>query len=203
MRIGINVPDDLLKMVRQSAVNVSEICREALQQVADEGRRIMDKVDHDPVEEKLDELDKATAPPVEPDWTALALDDAAAWFHRVTPAGWEQYLHQCDVLRRQGRDEAEMVDVWSSMYGVKGIRIHLYDSKEWLISELEREEMTGVRSNAWERATQTYARAWLGYVHEVRRRLERRREEANTQRQAEREAARRARPEPEVPEQLV
>ncbi len=205
MRIGINVPDDLLDKVKQvrNSVNVSEVCRYALQRIVEEGRRVTVRVERDGVEEKIVWLDAQTTPPEEPDWVALALDDAAVWFKGVTPAGWEHFLHECNILRRQGRDESEMVDIWSSMYDAKGIRRHLHDSKEWIISEFEREEMTGVRSNAWERATQTYARAWLGYVHEVRRRLERRREEANAQRQAEREAARRARPEPEVPEQLV
>ena len=205
MRIGINVPDDLLDKVKQAwtSVNVSEVCRDALQRVVEEGRNVANRVNRDEVDEKIAWLDAQTAPPEEPDWVALALDDAATWFQRVTPAGWEQFLHQCDVLRRQGRDEVEMVDVWSSMYDTKGIRIHLYDNKEWLMSEYEREEVTGVRSHAREQATRAYSRAWLSYVHEVRRRLEQRRQEANARLQAEREAAHRARGEPEPPEQLL
>ena len=155
MRIGINVPDDLLDKVKQAwtSVNVSEVCRDALQRVVEEGRNVANRVNRDEVDEKIAWLDAQTAPPEEPDWVALALDDAATWFQRVTPAGWEQFLHQCDVLRRQGRDEVEMVDVWSSMYDTKGIRIHLHDNKEWLMSEYEREEVTGVRSHAREQAT--------------------------------------------------
>lgn len=205
MRIGINVPDDLLDKVKQAwtSVNVSEVCRDALQRVVEESRRVTNRVDRDDVEEKIAWLDVQTAPPEEPDWVALALDDAEVWFKGVSAAGWEQFLHQCDVLRRQGRDEAEMVDVWSSMYDAKGIRQHLHDHREWLINEYEREEITGIRSNARERTTQIYARAWLGYVHEVRRRLEERREESRTRRQTEREAAHRARAEPEVPDRLL
>ena len=205
MRIGINVPDDLLDRVKQAwtSVNISEVCRDALQRTVEEGRRVTNRVEQDDVEEKIAWLDAQTALPEEPDWVALALDDAATWFKGITAAGWEHFLHQCDVLRRQGRDEAVMVDIWSSMYDAQGIRRHLHESQEWLISELEREEMTGIRSNAWERAMRTYARAWLGYVHEVRRRLEDRREEALARRQAEREAALHTRAEPEVPEQLV
>ena len=205
MRIGLNVPNELLKRVKDidPRVNVSDLCRRALHLFVEDGSRATARVDEDGVDEKIAWLDAQTTPPEEPDWISLALDDAALWFKGVTAAGWEQFLHQCDVLRRQGRDEAEMVDIWSSMYGARGIRLHLDDSREWLISEFDREYQTGVRSDAWDRANQAYARAWLGYVHEVRRRLEKRREEADTRRRAEREAALRDRPEPETPEHLL
>ncbi|MDE2803004.1 MAG: hypothetical protein OXK21_08995 [Chloroflexota bacterium] len=205
MRIGLNVPNELLKRVKEidPRVNVSEVCRKALQLFVEDGSRASSRVDRDEVDEKIAWLDAQTAPPEEPDWIALALDDAAIWLKGLTVAGWEQFLHQCDVLKKQGRDEAEMVDVWSSMYGAKGIRVHLHESQEWLISEYEREEVTGIRSNVRERANEAYARAWLGYVHEVRRRLEERREEARVRRQAEREATHGARAEPELPDQLL
>lgn len=205
MRIGINIPDDLLAEVKEMRppVNVSEACREALQRIVDEQQRVITRVESDDVRAKIAGLDDQTAPPEEPDWAAMALDDAAVWFKEIPPAGWEQFLYQCDVLRRQGRDEAEMVDVWSSMYGAQGIRQRLLNNQAWLVSELEREGVTGRRRDAWDRATRTYARAWLGYVHEVRRRLEQRRREAFERRQAERDAAHRARPDPVPPEHLV
>ena len=154
MRIGLNVPNELLKRVKDidPRVNVSDLCRRALHLFVEDGSRATARVDEDGVDEKIAWLDAQTTPPEEPDWISLALDDAALWFKGVTAAGWEQFLHQCDVLRRQGRDEAEMVDIWSSMYGARGIRLHLDDSREWLISEFDREYQTGVRSDAWDRA---------------------------------------------------
>ena len=88
MRIGINVPDELLKELKQvrPEVNVSQVCREALANRVEVARRAADRAIGDGVDEHVQRLDRsATKPPIEPDWEAYALDDARAWVRTVTP----------------------------------------------------------------------------------------------------------------------
>lgn len=206
MRIGINVPDDLLKQVKEikPAVNVSQVCREALEQHVEIAGRAAAQAARDGAAKQVERLDQLVARPViEPDWEAHALDDARAWVSTVTPEAWERFIYQADFLRRQGRDETEMVEIWSHGDGVKGLAERLTESMEWLISQSEQEIESGVSSGQPEKARREYGRAWLGYVNEVRRLLERHRKEEYERVMAQRSAYRRSLPDPELPSQLA
>ena len=205
MRIGINVPDELLRQVKEIRpdVNVSQVCRGALQHRVEVAQRAAAQATTDGVDGDVARLDEASGgPAIEPDWVAYALDDAREWTRRVTPENWEQFIHQSDVLRRQGRDETEMVNVWSRGGG-KGYRARLDESADWFDSEFEVRLESGGGPDPYERAHEEYTRAWLGYVYEVRRRLEHRRKEEYDRVMAERAEYRRSRPGPEVPPQLL
>ena len=206
MRIGINVPDELLKELKQvrPEVNVSQVCRDALADRVEVARRAAAKAVSDGVDEHVQRLDRSAAkPPIEPDWEAYALDDARAWVHSVTPEAWEQFIYQADFLRRQGRDETQMVSLWSHGEGVVGLARHLDENREWLFSQYDLDFESGANSNPRERAERKYGRAWLGYVYEVRRLLDKHRKEEYDRVMAERAEDRRSRPDPELPLQLV
>ncbi len=206
MRIGINVSNELLKQVKQirPEVNVSQVCREALQHRVEVAQRAATQAVRDGVDEHVERLDRSVAKlPMEPDWEAYALDDALVWVGTVTPEFWERFIYQSDFLRKQGRDETEMVDIWSSGEGVEGFNRRLYDNMEWFITQNERDFESGVDRNLQEKAKREYGRAWLGYVHEVRRRLEKHRKDEYDRIMAERAGYRRSRPDPELPKQLV
>ena len=176
MRIGINVPNELLKQVKQISpkVNVSRVCREALEHRVEVADRAIAQVASDGVDEHVARLDRSvTKEMIEPDWVALALYDAPDWVRTVTPEAWESFVYQADTLRRQGRDEAEMVDIWSQGAGDNiGLPRRLWDNRDWFERQYEIEFQTGVISNARQKAGEEYSRAWLGYVNEVRRLLE-------------------------------
>ena len=206
MRIGINVPNELLKQVKQLSpeVNVSQVCREALQHRVEVTQRAAAQAISDGVDEHVERLDQSVArPPMEPDWEAYALDDARIWASTVTPELWERFVYQADFLRKEGRDEIEMVDIWSSGKGVEGFSRRLHDNREWFIAQHELDFESGVNRNLHEKAKREYGRAWLGYVHEVRRLLEKRRKEEYDRVMAERAEYRRSRPKPELPAELV
>ena len=206
MRIGINVPNELLKQVKQirPEVNVSQVCREALEHRVEVAQRAAAQAVSGGVSEHVERLGRSvTKPPMEPDWEAYALDDARAWVSRITPEVWERFIYQADFLRRKGRDETEMVHIWSQGDGVEGFGRRLNEAQEWFISQYDLDFESDTSSNLHEKAEREYGRAWLGYVNEVRRLLEKLRKDEYDRVMAERAEYRRSRPDPEWPSQLV
>ena len=207
MRIGINVPNELLKQVKQISpkVNVSQVCRDALSHRVEVADRAIAQAGSDGVDEHVARLDRSVPKEmIEPDWVALALYDARDWVRTVTPEAWKLFVYQADVLRRQGRDEAEMVDIWSQGEGDNiGLPRRLWGKRDWFERQSEIEVQTGVTSDARQKAGEEYSRAWLGYVNEVRRMLEKRRKEEYDRVMAERAAQLRNPPKPEIPSKLL
>ena len=208
MRLGINVPDELLRRVKKirPRVNVSQVCRQALQRYVDIAEQAKAQAAADHVDAHVDRLAQdVKAPPTEPDWVAYALDDARDWVREVTREGWKMFIYQSDFLRRQGRDEAEMVDIWSGGGNDRGLTYRMYvmgESSEWFEYRLEEQFESG-GPDPHVKAREEYSRAWLGYVNEVRRKLENRYKEEYDRVMAERAEYRRSRPDPELPQQLV
>ena len=206
MRIGVNVPNELLQRVKQikPAINVSQVCRETLEHCVSIHKRAVNQPATDSVYTQVERLARSAANPlIEPDWVTYGLEDARDWVKTITPERWGFFNYQSDYLRRNGRDEFEMVDLWSSEGDVKGFNHRLADHKEWLLQRHERDYELGIGSNPREEALREYARAWLGYVHEVRRMIEKHHKDEYDKVMAEREAYRKALPNPELPEKLV
>ena len=205
MRIGINVPNDLLQQVKQISppVNVSEVCRDALSQYVEVARRATAQVQDDGMEAKITRLYQETGLPPEPDWVGLALDNAANWVRNVTPEDWDDFVELVDELRGEGKREDLYIGVWTTMYDGKGMMSHLNDYHDRLMRAARPSLVSGLALDASDRGRREFTRAWLGYVYEVRRLIEQRRKEAYERLRAEYDAAFRARPEPEVPEHLL
>lgn len=206
MRLGINVPNELLKQVKQirPEVNVSQVCREALQHRVELTKRAAAKVAYDGMDMQVDRLDQSIPKPIiEPDWEAYGFEDARNWVSAVTPEIWERFIYQHDFLLRQGRDPTEMVDLWSTDGDVRGFNFRQSDHWDWFVQQHEILFDAGIDVNLLQSALKQYARTWLGYVNEVRRKLEKLRKERYDKVMAEREALKRSRPEPEAPERLV
>ena len=203
MRLGINVPNELLKRVKKirPQVNVSQVCREALEHYVEIAEQAKAQAAADRVDTHVDRLlQDVTAPPIEPDWVAFALDDARDWTRAVTPGKWKRFIYESDFLRRKGRDEAEMVDIWSGSGDSAGLLHHLHESNEWFEYKFEQQFESG-GSDPHVKAREEYSRAWLGYVNEVRRKLEKHYKEEYDRVMAERAKYRQSRPDPD--QQLV
>ena len=206
MRIGINVPNGLLQQVKEirPEVNVSQVCREALEHRVHVAEFAAARAHDDGVEVQVERLGGLVSrPPDEPDWLAYAIEDASEWVKAVTPEAWDKFIYQADVRRRQGRDETEMVDLWSRGGGVKGLKDRLREHDEWFIYQSEVQFESGVTSDTDAKAKEEYGRAWLGYVNEARHLLEKRRTEELNRFRAERDEYRRSLPKPEAPPQLI
>ena len=206
MRIGINVPDELLRRVKEirPPVSVSQVCRQALERYVEIAEMARSQAIADRVADEVDRLAESVKPPmVEPDWVAYALEDARDWIRGVTPEEWKLFIHQSDILRKQGRDEAEMVDVWSQGRNNSGLLQHLYDNRAWFEYRFEEWLEIGDGPDLHHKAREEYSRAWLGYVHEARRKLESHYKDRYDRVMAERAERRKSVPDPELPPQLV
>ena len=208
MRLGINVPNELLKRVKEirPQVNVSKVCREALEHRVEIAERAKAQAIDDGLDEPVARLAQfAEAPPIEPDWVAYALDDARNWTQSVTPEDWKMFIYQSDFRRAKGWEEADMVDHWSGSGDDRGLTYRLYvmgESKEWFEHQFEEQFESG-GPDLHEKAREEYSRAWLGYVHEARRKLEKLHKEEYDRVMAERAEYRQSRPAPELPQQLL
>ena len=206
MRIGINVPDELLRRVKEirPQVSVSQVCRQALERYVEIAEMAKAQAIADDVDEDVDRLAQSVkAPVVEPDWVTYALEDARDWIGKVTPEEWEFFIHQSDVLGKQGRDEAEMVDIWSQSGNDNGLPHRLHENRAWFEYQFEERLEAGDSPDLHDKARDEYSRVWLGYVHEVRRRLESHYKDEYDRVMAERAKHRKSLQDPELPPQLV
>ena len=206
MRIGITVPDELLRRVKGTwpPVNVSQVCRDALEHCAETSDRAKAQAISDGVDEHVIRLATSLKMPViEPDWAGYALEHARDWVRTVTPEKWQQFIYQSDHLRTKGRDEAEMVGIWSQDEDGRGLLQCLLEHNEWFECQLELSFESDAVTDPYDKAREEYSRAWLGYVYEVRRSLEEHHKVERERVMAERTQYRRSRKAPELPPQLV
>ena len=206
MRIGVNVPNELLVKVKEidPIVNVSQLVREALQRRVDIAELATARAIQDGVESQVDRLDASVRTSIlEPDWVAYALEDAREWVWAATSQTWERFIYEIDFLRAQGRDPTEFVRIWSHGDEIRGLEQRLHDNRDWFEQRHELGFQTGNAVTPYEEAESEYARAWLSYVNEVRRLLELRRKEELDRLMAERKNYRAALPHPEAPTQLL
>ena len=104
MRIGVNIPPDLyqrMKHIRQT-VNVSQVCREAIEAYVDDYERAHARLEADGVDEVAERL-CGGEDDLSVDWEELGWMDARDWVNRVDRDSFEHLFHRIDVLTRQGR----------------------------------------------------------------------------------------------------
>ena len=104
MRIGINIPNDLYRRLEplKGRYNISQVCRAALQELADYHDSALMRVEWDGVADIADRyslLDEV----ITVDWGELALQDAKEWMERAEPWQVEHLMHRLEVLQRQNR----------------------------------------------------------------------------------------------------
>ena len=212
MRIGINVPNELLQRVKQirPELNVSQVCREALEYRAKLAERAAAQAARDGADYHVDRLDHSLPKPiVEPDWVAYALEDARDWVRNIRPEGWQRFVHLYSSDLEEGRigpDTVLLLSQSNGVYaeGVKGLYDRLNENSEWFIEQSEVEFASGIKSmvDFHQRAVEDYSRVWLIYVKEIVRLLAKRRREQLDRLMAERAERRKSLPKPELPVQV-
>ena len=172
MRIGINVPNELLQRVKAISpeVNVSQICREALESRAAEAERIAAQVESDGLEEHILRFAQVNEVQLtEPNWKAMATLAARDWVRAVNVDLWFDFWDDYDANKD---DESVLTPVWvwiaEADLAPPNIRLNPY----W--NSLERHSRRWYRDSwgAQKKAQEDYNRTWLAYVLEVRRRLD-------------------------------
>ena len=110
MRIGINIPNELMKRIDpfRSEINLSQVCRDAIEKLADTHERVKERAAADGLEARIIRL---VEPPImEPDWVGYALDDARDWVASVDPDDWNYFFYLYDFFKSKGRDASELAD---------------------------------------------------------------------------------------------
>ena len=205
MRIGINIPNELMRRLEplKPELNISQVCREALEAKAASYERTLARLDDGEIQEAVGmvwEQEREFLAVIEVDWDALGYEDAESWTKAAKLEGWKHLHHRQDVIEKQGRPAWEVPP--PSPPGVKDFTVRrgeLYqlmqqqgdDFFDWLY-----EEHGGIDYAAAERE---YMTAWLAYTSAVWELICQRREEHYQQLLAERKE----RPTLKIPEHIL
>jgi len=159
MRLGINIPNSLYKRMDpiKQVVNISQICRDAIEEWVNAYERSMEKAKQDGMEEVADEL-RQTWKPYEVDWQAIGREDARIWAQKAKPEHFEIFAHNLRVGRGHGRTPG----IWMApilpdtpFYGERQ-----GEHKEWFIQQSE----LNLETNPYLRAQEEYERGWTSYL---------------------------------------
>ncbi len=158
MRIGINIPNSLFKRMQplKQMINVSQVCRDAIEYWVDTYESAMEGAKKDGMEEVAAVLSREWEPIVV-NWQAIGHEDAKIWAEKATPDNFAHFAHNLKVGRGHGREPG----IWMAP--------HLSDTKtygerqgehvEWFTQECERDWDT----NPYLRAQEEYVRGWTSY----------------------------------------
>jgi len=200
MRIGVNIPNALYERLKplKETVNLSQVCREAIESYVEDYEHAAARVEADALDEVVARIGGEEASLSAVAWEELGWDDARSWVNAASHQDFEHLLHRLDILKKQGRPSWVVPPPY-----VRGMKT--FDERAWEVRELfvrEHERLLEFNEAGTPRADaeQRYMRAWVAYVTVVREKIEQHREEREREMLASRRAPRR---EPEAPEHLL
>lgn len=159
MRLGINIPNSLYKRMDpiKQMVNISQICRDAIEEWVNAYEHSIEKAKQDGMEEVADELRRAWEPYIV-DWQAIGREDAHIWAQKAKPEHFEHFAHNLRVGRGHGRTPG----IWMApilpdtpFYGERQA-----EHKEWFIQQFELD----LDANPYLIAQEEYERGWTSYL---------------------------------------
>ena len=169
MRVGINVPNELVQRVKQANpdINHSQLCRAAMEDYASKSERAQEYLfaNHEEMQEIARGLiETDDRPLVAPDWTGYGLEDARDWVSTVNIEEWERFFDLYDFfLKRDGVEATSCVDHASRPAGVKGFHARWNDHRELFNMLMDRD--IDVPRLEYQKA---YYDAWIAYALKAR-----------------------------------
>ncbi len=162
MRIGINVPTDLLKRMEplKQMINISQVCREAIQAQVDAYERARERARQDGMEEVATTLQQELQR-YDLDWEALGHEDAKIWVQKASLKDFEHFAHNLKVGRSKGRTPG----IWMApiLPETKSYGERAGEHKEWFTRQSELE----LEYDYHQQAQHDYERGWTSYVISV------------------------------------
>ncbi len=158
MRLGINIPNSLHKRMKplKDKINVSQICREAIEQWVSAYESSLNDIDDD-IRKKIDQLKLAWEPYVV-NWEEVGRNDAKVWAKKATPEQFEIFAHNLKVGRGHGR----IPGMWMApiipdtpFYGQRQ-----GEHEQWFIEQFDKDWDT----NHYVVAEEDYQRGWTSYL---------------------------------------
>ena len=202
MRIGVNIPDELLKRVEplKPAMNVSQICREAIKAYADSCETRVRVTDEDQREAEAQRLFLQDHL-IEIDWEAIGWEDAEAWVASADLEDFEDAFHNFKIAQSKGADWKpwEWPGRRGQLTGLKNYTTRRGEHGEWFQQQCELHPET----NPFIETEKPYTRGWLAYAGVVWGKIQNLREERRNAWREAVEQARQSRPEPEIPRHIV
>jgi len=159
MRIGINIPNSLFKRMEplKQMINVSQVCRDAIQDWVDTYEHAMEKARQNGMEEVAAVLTHKWES-YEVDWQAIGHEDAHIWAQKATPDNFEHFAHNLKIGRSKGRTPG----IWMAPHlpGTKVFGERQAEHEEWFAQQCELDW----DSNPYLRAQEEYERGWTSYI---------------------------------------
>ena len=194
MRVGVNIPDKLLQQVKEirPEVNVSRVCRQALEGRVTLAERVKAQVDEDGMEINIQRFFEPNhAPLPEPDWVGYAMDDARSWVESVDPNEW----HIVNGFYDRSADKENCIALVAEMGMAFNHRWR--DHLDWYSQRYRRGD-----AGAHDEALSKYRNAWLAYYLDVRCLEEQLMAERHQERVADLKAEWKSRSDPALPPHL-
>lgn len=209
MRIGINVPNELLQRLAplKPELNISQVCREALEAKAASYERMRARLDDPAVQQamgRVSEREQEFRALIAVDWEQLGYEDAVAWVQSATWEHWQDLHKRQEFLQRQGRSES--VPIPPRLPDVKNFDDRLDEYPGWDTNQSDdfidwlHYENISLDVAAVERE---YRAAWMAYANAAWARFRQMEKEYAAERSKQRQEARRDRIPPQVPQQLL
>lgn len=209
MRLGINIPNDLHRRLvpLKQHVNVSQICREAIEhRIRPYEKALASRSNEDVAKaiERVWEEERSMRKIVEVDWGTLGYKDAKCWIEKARLKDWDYLHHRQEVIERQGRPRwdspppnLEGVKAFDDRYAEFHSRIRQQDDRflDWLY-----EEYGGLDKEAAERE---YMLAWLAHTDSAWELFREMRGRYMEERRSDMSEAGASRPAPTVPKALL
>ena len=205
MRIGINISNALHRRLKAigEPVNVSQVCRDAIENIVAQHEQLAARVDRD----DLRGVTAAFATDddeqwADIDWREYGWTDARDWFRKVTREQYDRFVYDREFYLRTSRspDDTLVLVGWApSIEGVAGFYGWFDQHRDMLEKEYDRLEEWGLDGTPHYDAQREYNTAWLEYFGVVHKLIE----EAREERMREKQRRRAQFPEPELPTHLV
>ncbi len=169
MRVGINIPNDLYKRMGplKGKVNISQICREAIQAHVEAHVRASLTVKRSCSTEEM--VDRLTNREPIVDWEGWGMEDAKAWLEAAGPEDYGDLMEMLEAYDGEGLEHL----IPPYLPGIREFYELEQDNLKW-IRQQRRLDRT---KNPIRDARQEYMRGWIAYVKVVQDKIQQRRQE--------------------------
>lgn len=171
MRIGINIPDDLVKRLGpfKSFINISQVCRDALHEYVRLRERAQDQTVSDGADKPASRL-SGEKTPVAVDWELFGLHDAKLWSSLASNDEWDLIFDRLDYFEAQGKSPFDSRIPIPRVKGAKNYYDRQYEvdvDKGWF----EQQIALDVQSNPYVVAQTEYQRGFYAYIVIIRQKV--------------------------------
>lgn len=163
-RLGINVPDELLKRMKpfKSSVNVSQVCRDALEAQVAAYERARARFDGDNLRDLIQRFSEEHVDR-EIDWETLGHEDAKVWMELASLKDLETVFYRLSFVGRPGMLERPTVGIVPFLEGTKLFEHRWQENEEAVLRLYDFDENT----NHYLRAKEKYELGWFSYARVV------------------------------------